>query len=375
MAGPQRSSSLAKQKSHGGKNINKEPTRQFSLIDTEVGTGSGPAVGGGVVGKGGGERKGEREVGKDDEATVKMETTGTLLDLGEEDTAPDMNKGKEKEAEKSAFEQLLELEGIEMGTVTATTTTTITTTTTTTTTVAKPTKAAETKAHSPTASAKSSTTSSKSQLLTDGSLFIRELSLWGTRSGDSEQATQSATNISNDDLPIATAETSDDHDDGSNIDISTLSGPSSSPQGSSTEFNLATTTLAAQELAKETGAPFNTLGSELDLWAAQLASSNAGPARYSRETESEKDGGYIRRFHRRPTEKEKGRGRVKGKESEAMPDESNAMVKYDPFQSLWLNAAKRFDGGANLERNEEGAKAKDWMSTLDELEGFLNPGM
>ncbi|KAL8793765.1 MAG: hypothetical protein Q9182_007649 [Xanthomendoza sp. 2 TL-2023] len=363
MAGPQRSSSLAKQKSHGVKNSNKEPTRQFSLIDTQVGTGSGPAVGGGVVGKGGGESKGEREVGKD-EAIVKMETTGTLLDLGEEDTAPDVNKGKEKETEKSAFEQLLELEGFEMGTVTSTTTTT-TITTTTTTTVAKPTKVAETKANSPTISAKSSTTSSKSQLLTDGSLFIRELSLWGTRSGDSEQATQSATNNSNDDLPIATAETSDDHDDGSNIDISTF--PALLPP-----FKDQAQT---QELAKETGAPFNTLGTELDLWAAQLASSKAGPARYSRETESEKDGGYIRRFQRRPTEKEKGGGR--GKESEAMPDESNAMVEYDPFQSVWLNAAKRFDVGANLERDEERAEAdpKEEMSTLDELEEFLNPGM
>ncbi|KAL8804739.1 MAG: hypothetical protein Q9200_005695, partial [Gallowayella weberi] len=333
MAGGQRSSSSAKKQSDGGKNGHKEPTEQPSLIDTEIGVESLLAVGGGVVGSGGGQRNGEKEVAKDGPG-IKMENTGTLLELGGEDTAPDVDKGKGREGEKSAFEQLLELEGFEMDNITTTTTTT-----TTITTVAKTTTIAETKAPSPIASSKGSTTSSKSQLRTDGSLFMRELSVWGARSGDSEQATPSTASDPNAEPPMASAETSNEDNDHFNIDVGTLSGPSSSSQQvSSTEPDPATTTLAAQEFAKETGAPFTTLGTELDLWAAELASS-----RYSLETETEKkdDRGYIRRFQSRPKEKEKGKG--KGKESEAMPDERNAMVKYDPFQSLWLNAVERFD--------------------------------
>ncbi|KAL8685585.1 MAG: hypothetical protein Q9224_005760, partial [Gallowayella concinna] len=337
MAGGQGSPSSAKQQSTGKKNSHKEPRKQSSLMDTEIGRESWPVVEEGVFGRGEGQGEGETKAEKDD-AAVKMDNTGTLLDLGEEATGHDMDKGKGKgkEVERSAFEQLLELEGFEMDTVT-------TTTTTTTVAVATTTTITETKTRSATASSKSSTTSSRSQLRTNGSLYMKELSLWGTRFGDPEQASEPTTKETSANPPFTTADSSNDHSHDSNMDVNAPFAPSSSSSSSSSQPipstvpDPAITTFVAQEFAKETRVPFNPLGTELDLWDAQLTSSKAGPASDT-ETKDTDDRGYIKRFQN----KTKGKGTGKGKESEAMPDERNAMVKYDPFQSLWLNAVKRF---------------------------------
>ncbi|KAL8679413.1 MAG: hypothetical protein Q9186_004290 [Xanthomendoza sp. 1 TL-2023] len=394
MAGGQGSPSSAKQQSTGKKNSPKEPRKQSSLMDTEIGRESWPVVEEGVFGRGEGQGEGETKAEKDD-AAVKMDNTGTLLDLGEEATGHDMDKGKGKEVEKSAFEQLLELEGFKMDTVTATTTTTVAVATTTTIT--------ETKTRSTTLSSKSSTTSSKSQLRTNGSLYMKELSLWGTRFGDPEQASEPTTKETSANPPFTTADSSNDHSHDSNMDVNAPFAPSSSSSSSSSSQPIpstvpdpAITTFVAQKFAKETRVPFHPLGTELDLWDAQLTSSKAGPASDT-ETKDTDDRGYIKRFQN----KTKGKGTGKGKESEAMPDERNAMVKYDPFQSLWLNAVKRFsieeegkDIGRWLKRSTsdnlrmmegEGmvmvgrevlkGESEKGIVSFDELEGFLNPGM
>ncbi|KAL8801976.1 MAG: hypothetical protein Q9182_004105 [Xanthomendoza sp. 2 TL-2023] len=249
-----------------------------------------------------------------------MENTGTLLDLGEEDTAANAKMRKKMEAEKSAFEQLLDMDGFEMKTVTAATITTTTTTIITTTTVAKATKIAETKARSPTASSKSSTANSKSQLRTDGSRSMRDPYLWGTRSCDLEQATVSATNNPNVDLPIATAETSDDHDDGSSL-MSTPFPALLDPNKYQAQISISRPQHCQPKVLPKKPVVRST---------TSAPSLTFGPPNSARDT--------IVPL-RTPWQKVTGNG----KESETMPDKSNTIAKYNPFHSLWSNAPRTFD--------------------------------
>ncbi|KAI4241112.1 MAG: hypothetical protein L6R40_004751 [Gallowayella cf. fulva] len=329
----------------------KEPRKHFSLLDSEMGMeGHSAPVGSGLV--------------KEEDKEEEKKTQEKLVEF-EESTNADGGKreGGELEKKKSAMEQLMELVGSDETTVTT----------------------------------------------TSGSLFIKGLSLQDPTFNSNEQPTSSTTVAQ---PPVA--ENTPNNNDTTKPPNGTPSLPSSTsksdPVSPIIPSHPAVTTLASQELAKETRAPLpvTAFGTELSIWLAQFSSSDptstqtASAAETPTGTDRELECGYVRRFQSKTKEEKKekasgngdGDGAGGGEESEMIPDEGNAMVKYDAFQSLWLSAVGKF-GKWEMEKGrdtagvrdmvelmegeehgfrKEGGKKREKMTELDELEAFLNPG-
>ncbi|KAL8728280.1 MAG: hypothetical protein Q9166_005521 [cf. Caloplaca sp. 2 TL-2023] len=331
----------------------KSSPKQLSIMDVEIGMQGWTYARGSSVGKKL-EKKAEvtladttltvedgNEKGKTKEQGPMLDQ---LVDLGEEASGEVQGM-----LQQDTLQQLFELEGLAINTANPTVAAPVAPTISTT---------KVTSANAPSSTSedtKQQHAQVKRQLATSGSHTIKEVSLWDSCFDDPKPTSSAAmpdkapvakTNPSN--VPGYTA-----HNDAITANPDHPINPQS-----------VVTTLAAQELAKETGRPLpltNPLGTEISAFLA--SSSSAKPfdsTTAANEVQKENRGGYIRRFQTKKTQ-EKGTG----KESGPVPSIEMATVRTDPFKSLWHGAASNL-GGSEADKGKQKEEQK-------EVKEFLNP--